>query len=131
MPSFAQRFAQLISERGWTQLDAAEKLGVSQALISRYLSGKRKPLPRTIAHIAARLGVDSDELTGEKEVRSSKAGPDQPPSGKADPRLSYVVAMKNLKAWWKRQPRDRGTIKHLVAALFRDDAARILDWLDE
>lgn len=130
---FAQTLSPVASSgiRGWTQVDAAEKLGVSQALISRYLNGKREPLPRTIAHIAARLGVDPAELTGQKEVRGMKASPHQPPSAKADPGLSYVVAMRNLKAWWKRQPRDRGTIRRLVAALFREDAARILDWLDQ
>jgi hypothetical protein len=86
---------------------------------------------KTASRYAARFGVDPTELAGQKGVRGIKAGPHQLPSGKADPGQSYIVAMRNLKVWWKRQPRDRGTIKHLVAALFREDAARILDWLNQ
>ena len=63
MANFGERLARLIHERGWTQVEAAEKLGVSQALISHYLSGKREPLPRTISHLAERLGVTDHSLT--------------------------------------------------------------------
>jgi hypothetical protein len=38
-------------------------------------------------------------------------------------------AMKNLKRRWKRKQADRATIRHLIEALFPDDAGQILAWL--
>jgi transcriptional regulator with XRE-family HTH domain len=129
---FSIRLAQLIRERGWTQLQAAQRLGISQTLISFYLSGKREPLPRTISHIAERLDVSITELIGEKGGKGRR----MPSLLKAmSSRESHVdlpneAAMKNLKVRWKKHPGERDTIKHLIAALFPRESHQILAWLE-
>lgn len=44
--------------KGLTQKELAQKLGVSQAMITQYEKGLRKPKPDTIKRIAMALGVD-------------------------------------------------------------------------
>jgi transcriptional regulator with XRE-family HTH domain len=126
MANFGERLARLIHERGWTQVEAAEKLGVSQALISHYLSGKREPLPRTISHLAERLGVTIDVLMGEGKHKTA-----QPGSSSKKSELVCIQVMQQLKRRWKRSKRDRATMRHLVAALFTDDADDVLTWFDD
>lgn len=128
--TFAQRLSQLIRERGWTQLEAAEKLGISQSLISRYLRGKREPFPRTIAHLAERLGVQLAELTGDRAIEKGRRESEILVARDVRHDLLYAPAMANLKRRWEKAPRDRGAIRHLVALLFCEDSSRILGWLD-
>jgi transcriptional regulator with XRE-family HTH domain len=132
MSSFANRFARLMHEHGWTQLEAAEKLGISQALISRYLSGKRVPLRRTMSHIAMGFGVSVAELTGEKDLgqprkhRRSRV----PTSHASQADQFFLAALANLKTRWRRKPNERDTIRHLIGLLFPREANKILTWLD-
>ena len=132
METFGERLARLMHERGWTQLETAQKLGVSQALVSHYLSGKHHPLPRTVAHIAERLGVSVSELTGKKGTASSKGGRVSGTAGVTAPADARMLAvLKNLKKRWNRGERERGAIRHLVAMLFVDDADDVLAWFDD
>jgi transcriptional regulator with XRE-family HTH domain len=126
MTTFSVRLAHLMNQRGWTQVDAAAELGVSQALISRYLTGKRAPLPRTIAHIADRLGVPVSELTGEKDSKSRKDGP----AAKTAP---YEVGqwMQALKRRWRRNKSSRNEIGLAIRVLFSEDSADVLAWLED
>ncbi len=56
----AKRNDLLITEL--TQMEIAEKLGVAQPLISRWMSGRCMPRPSTITKLAEALGVDEKEL---------------------------------------------------------------------
>lgn len=130
--NFSFRFARLLEERGWTQLEAAQKLQVSQALISRYLSGKRVPLPRTIMHIAVGLGVDVNELTGGETTgaRGKKRDTKTMPSPFPSPTQLHTDAMVDLKRRWKKKPHERDSIRHLVAILFPGKSDAIVAWLE-
>lgn len=66
MESFARRFKQLREMRGWTQEDAAEKLGVSRPTIAGYESEEKNRIPReeTLHKIADLFGVTTDYLLG-------------------------------------------------------------------
>jgi transcriptional regulator with XRE-family HTH domain len=131
MNTFASRLAALIDGKGWTQTEAAQQLGVSQTLISRYLSGKRVPLPRTISHIADRLGIEPAELVSGKSAKD-KSDHTFPANRQAlDLTEPSPRAMKNLKRRWQRKHSDRATIRHLIEALFPEDASLILAWLEK
>ena len=110
MATFGERLTQLTRERGWTQMEAARKLGISQAMISYYLSGRREPLPRTISHIAERLGVSVGELTGKGDATPSMgkrlAGTPNV-AALADERM--WAALKSPKKRWSRSQRGRTT----------------------
>lgn len=58
------RIKYLREKRGWTQKEAAEKLGVSVVTWSRYETNDRKPEPETLASIANVFETTTDYLLG-------------------------------------------------------------------
>ena len=51
-------------QKGLSQKDVAEKIGVAKSTYSLYESGNREPNVQTIKKIADVLGVSADELLG-------------------------------------------------------------------
>jgi len=64
--------------KGETQSDFAQRLGTTQASISRYLNG-RQPDRETLIRIAKRTGVSLDWL-----LTGNVPSPDKAPKGKGD-----------------------------------------------
>lgn len=62
--TIGQRIARLRKEKGYTQVELAEKMGFIQALISDYECGKLRPYYDVIIRFAQALEVSSDELLG-------------------------------------------------------------------
>jgi transcriptional regulator with XRE-family HTH domain len=130
---FGDRFRALLRGRGLTQIEAGELLEMDQSTISRYCNMERSPRPHVLRHMADRLGVTVAELRGEKEP----AGAKKHPSSKAPmapipiPNQSVCMALHDLKERWKKRPRERDTIRHLVAALFPGNHAKVLAWLEQ
>lgn len=58
------RIANVLQKRGMTQKELAENIGVTEAVISRYVSGDREPKPDTLANMATALHTTSDFLLG-------------------------------------------------------------------
>lgn len=58
------RIARALKESGQTQKALAERIGVTEAVVSRYISGERDPKPETLANIATALHTTSDYLLG-------------------------------------------------------------------
>ena len=56
--------AELRKENNMTQKELAERIGVTESVISRYISGDREPKPNMIANIATALHTTSDYLLG-------------------------------------------------------------------
>ena len=54
----------LLKEKGLQQKELAECIGVSEGVMSRYISGARDPKPETLANIATALHTTSDYLLG-------------------------------------------------------------------
>ncbi len=67
--SFGDRLARLRKERGFTQVELAEKIGIIQALISDYERGKLRPYADVVVRFALVLGVTTDELLGLERAR--------------------------------------------------------------
>ncbi len=53
-----QRLAEAIRQSGMTQKEIAQKMQVSQQMISQYLLGKKMPALDTFANLCAVLDVD-------------------------------------------------------------------------
>lgn len=62
----------LRTEKGYSQRALAEMLNVSQQLIAKYEAGTSTPSPKTIAQIAALLGVSADYLVGSTVPKEPK-----------------------------------------------------------
>lgn len=63
-PSFGERLASLRKAAGFTQIELAAELGVSQRMVAYYESPAATPPANLLPQIAAALGVTIDELFG-------------------------------------------------------------------
>ena len=61
--TIGERIKQCRLERGMTQKDLAERMGISPICISQYETGKRVPKIETIDRIASAIGVDPAYLS--------------------------------------------------------------------
>lgn len=65
-----QRLAQIMADKGWTQQELADMLGVTRQSISLYLQGKRKITTLFAYALAYRAGIDPDWLMSGKATRN-------------------------------------------------------------
>ena len=59
-----ERISELLKEQGIQQKELAERICITEAAMSRYISGSREPSPAIIANIATALHTTSDYLLG-------------------------------------------------------------------
>lgn len=67
--SFGQRLARFRRQRGLTQTELADKVGIVQPLISDYERGRLQLSAEMAVRFALALNVSSDELLGLKESK--------------------------------------------------------------
>lgn len=70
-PSLGQRLAALRRERGMTQVELAEKLGVAQPVLSDYERGELRLHGHLILKLTEILKVSADELLGLEKTKSN------------------------------------------------------------
>lgn len=73
--TFGQRLARLRKERGYTQVQLAQKIGIIQALISEYELDKLRPYHEMIIRFAQALDITADELLGMRSPRNNEHKP--------------------------------------------------------
>ena len=59
-----KRVAEMLEKRNMAQKELADRIGISEGVISRYISGDRDPKPEMIANLATALHTTSDYLLG-------------------------------------------------------------------
>ena len=62
--NIGEKIRRIRSFRGMTQKELAGRIGVTEAVMSRYISGDREPKPDILANIATALHTTSDFLLG-------------------------------------------------------------------
>ena len=72
--SIGERIARLRKERGLTQKQLAERIGIIQVLVSDYEKGKLRLHAEMVVRFARALGVKADELLGLTGNASEKSG---------------------------------------------------------
>ena len=70
MKQFANRLRMIQEQRGWTQSQLSEVVGISQGTISAYLNDQKSPTIDTAKNIATALGVSIGWLCGETEIQT-------------------------------------------------------------
>ena len=70
--TLGKRLAKLRKDRGFTQTELAEKMGIIQALISDYECGKLRPNPEILVKFAKSLAVSVDEILGLTPLKAKK-----------------------------------------------------------
>lgn len=68
---FGIRLKALLMEKKMTQKELSRKCGMTEASISRYISGERICHASNLSKIAAAMGVSADYLIGLRQERSS------------------------------------------------------------
>lgn len=58
------RISQMLEKRNMRQRDLAMRINITEAQLSRYISGDREPKPETVANMATALQTTSDYLLG-------------------------------------------------------------------
>jgi transcriptional regulator with XRE-family HTH domain len=71
--SLGQRLARLRRERGLTQVELAQRLGVAQPVVSDYERGELRLHGQLIVKLTELLGVSSEELLGLKKPTTNGA----------------------------------------------------------
>lgn len=95
--SFGARLAQLRKAAGFTQVELAAELGVSQRMVAYYESPQATPPAHLLPQIATALGVSIDALYG-------RAGKRRLVKQDGDSRLRRrLLAIEKLDAGEKRQ----------------------------
>ena len=61
---FDKRLSQLLRENNMAQKELAEKIGVSQAIVTYWVKGQRQPTAENIYEVAKALETSSDYLLG-------------------------------------------------------------------
>jgi transcriptional regulator with XRE-family HTH domain len=73
--SLGERFARLRKEKGYTQIELAKKIGITQVLLSAYERDRIRPNYEIIISFSQALEVTTDELLGVKESRTASTKP--------------------------------------------------------
>lgn len=68
-----KRIQEILQKNKMTQKELAKRIGLTEAVISRYISGEREPKPEVLANIATALHTTSDFLLGIENDDLSKA----------------------------------------------------------
>lgn len=64
--AFAVRLSEMLKKRKMTQREFAERIGITEASVSRYTSGKRIPRATIIMEMEKILGVSAGYLMGQE-----------------------------------------------------------------
>lgn len=100
--SFGATLARLRKQRGLTQVELSEKVGLVQPVVSDYERGRLRPYADVAARFALALCVSCDELLG---VGTKRSGREHAPS----PRV-----LKRLKAIERLPRRDRDALLRTI-----------------
>ena len=65
--TFAYRLSELLEKQGMSQKELAERVGITEASMSRYMNTDRIPKSEILANIATALHTTSDYLLGVEE----------------------------------------------------------------
>ena len=62
--TLGERISEMLRKQGIQQKELAERIGITEAAMSRYIAGTREPKPDVIANMATALHTTSDYLLG-------------------------------------------------------------------
>ena len=73
--TLGERIARFRKEKGHTQVELAQKIGITQVLVSDYERGRLRPHYEMIIRFAMALGITSDDLLGLKQTKNEDNKP--------------------------------------------------------
>ncbi len=104
--AFGDRLARVRKDKGLTQVELAEKIGIIQPALSDYERGRLRPYAEMVARIAIALDVSADALLGLKARRDGQ---------RQDPETRRL--WKTFQAVLALPEKDRRAVVRLVQSL--------------
>jgi transcriptional regulator with XRE-family HTH domain len=86
--TLGERLVRLRKERGFTQVELAKKIGITQVLVSDYERERLRPHYEMIIRLAQALEVTTDQLLGVKLSKNSSSKPN----------LKLIQRLKKIEA---------------------------------
>ena len=102
---FAQKLSMLRNERGLTQKEMANLIGVGIAQIRRYEKGNSSPTLEVIKNIARTLGISADELLFDENERAATA------------KISDAKLLEQFEQISKLSAHDREAVKTILDSM--------------
>lgn len=93
--TLGQRITELLDKKGILQRELAERVGITETTMSRYINDKREPKGTVLSKIAEVLGVSSDYLAGNTEAIEGERIPQE----LRDLGVSYIEVAKKAKSY--------------------------------
>jgi transcriptional regulator with XRE-family HTH domain len=91
--SIGKRLARIRKERGFTQQELADKIGITRSVIMDYERNRNHMYDEVIIRLAITLGITSDVLLGLKNIKSGL----NTPSLKVIKRINEIEKLPPLK----------------------------------
>lgn len=118
---FAQTLSRLRHEKGVSQREASQALGISQALLSHYENGIREPGLAFVVKACDYYGVSADHLLGRVQGRIS---PDGESSGNVYDTAVLIRAADTIAnacaEVCRKDPEMELLFRRMVSTMFRD-----------
>ncbi len=111
MMGFGERFLRLRKDRGWTQQQVADKIGISVGQIKKYEKGTSAPTLQILGKTATVFGVSADDLVFENG------------SGVAGQKLD-VELLKRFEALSELPERERDAVFVLIDSVIAKQRLR-------
>ncbi|GCD80919.1 helix-turn-helix domain-containing protein [Schleiferia thermophila] len=112
METISNRITQIRKQKGLTQNELAERVGISKAQMSRYVAKGVNPPANVLAKMADELGVSMDFLLhGNTDDKAASS-------------LSHAEVIQQYKEVDQLPAEERNTVIRVVSALLRDYKTR-------
>jgi transcriptional regulator with XRE-family HTH domain len=109
--TLGERLARLRKQRGYTQIEFADRVGITQVLVSLYETDRRQFSVEMAIRFALALDVSTDELLHPKAKKKSTKKPS----------LKVVRRMEEIE---KLPPRQQAVVLSALDSILRGAAAR-------
>jgi transcriptional regulator with XRE-family HTH domain len=116
--TFGQRLERFRKEKGYTQKELAQKIGISQVLISKYEKGTLSLSAEMLFRFAKALNISSDKILGLEGSDSKEKAPS----------LRIIKRVRKIE---KLPPSQQKAILHTLDLAIDSAGKKLLKWIDK
>ena len=117
---FISRLDQARKEKGLTQRELANRVGVTEVSMSRYVNGARVPRGPIVVNIAKALGVSVDYLVGTSSVKKRQTNADRIRNMSDEELLDFICSIETY---------EEGSVKTIENGVSMHTVTEVREWL--
>ena len=100
---FISQLDQARKEKGLTQRELANRVGVTEVSMSRYINGTRVPSGPIVVNIAKALGISVDYLVGTSNVKKRQTNADRIRNMSDEELAEFLCKVKSDYQWMEHE----------------------------